>query len=68
MKPAILRTDRKDRRLFKNKSGKRTFVVVGREIGGSNLPAVFKTEGQAVKFIKQRVAKGTIINADEANS
>ncbi len=68
VKPANLRTDRKDRRLWKNKSGKRECVVIVRERGGNSLPAVFKSEGQALKFIQSRVAKGTIINADESNA
>ena len=68
VKPANIRTDRKDRRLWQNKSGKREVVVIVRERDGNSLPAVFKSEGQALKFIQSRVAKGTIINADEANS
>jgi hypothetical protein len=68
VKPANIREDRKDRRRWQNKSGKREVVVVVRERDGATLPAVFKTEAQAVNFIKARVAKGTVINADEANS
>ncbi len=68
VKPANIREDRKDRRKWQNKSGKREVVVVVRERDGGTLPAVFKTEAQAVNFIKSRVAKGTVINADEANS
>ncbi len=68
VKPANIRKDRKDRRLWQNKSGKREVVVIVRERDGNSLPAVFKTEGQALKFIQSRVAKGTVINADEANS
>lgn len=66
VKPANLREDRKDRRLRQNQSGKRKFVVVIREKGGETLPAVFKTEGQALDWIKRRVAKGTVLHADEA--
>ncbi len=68
VKPANLKEDRKDRRLWKNKSGKRQVVVVVREHGGQSLPAVFKSEGAALSWIKSRVAKGTVLNADEANS
>ena len=39
-----------------------------RERGGNTLPAVFRTEGQALKFIKSRIVKGTVINADEGSS
>jgi hypothetical protein len=39
-----------------------------RERNGRSLPAVFRTEGQALSFIRSRIAKGTIINADEGSS
>lgn len=68
VKPANLREDRKDRRLFKNQSGKRQCVVVVREHGGQSLPAVFKTEGAALAWIKARVQPGTVLHADEAPS
>jgi transposase-like protein len=68
VKPANLKEDRKDRRLSQNQSGKRKVVVIIRERDGKSLPAVFRTEGQALGFIKSRVAKGTVINADEASS
>jgi transposase-like protein len=68
VKPANLRTDRKDRRLFENKSGKRKVVVIVRERDSGSLPAVFKSETQALSFIRSRVAKGTVINADESNA
>ena len=68
VKPANLRTDRKDRRLWQNKSGKREVVVIVRERDGGSLPAVFKSEAQALNFIRSRVAKGTVINADESNA
>lgn len=43
-------------------------VVIVRERGGNSLPAVFRTEGQALGWIKARVSKGTTLNADEAGS
>ena len=49
-----------------NQTGKRKVVVVIRERDGNSLPAVFRTEGQALNFIRSRIAKGTIVNADEA--
>lgn len=67
VKPANFRENRKDRRLSRNQSGKRKFVVVIREKGGETLPAVFKTEGQALNWIKSKVEKGTILHADEAS-
>jgi hypothetical protein len=43
-------------------------VVIVRERGGNSIPAVFKSEDQAISFITKRVAKGTLLNADEAPS
>ena len=68
VKPANNRADRKDRRLWQNKSGKRQCVVIVRERDGASLPAVFKNEAQALNFIRSRVAKGTLIQADESNA
>ena len=68
VKPANLRENRKDRRLGKNQSGKRKVVVVVREKGGETLPGVFKSESAAVGWIQSKVAKGTILHADEAPS
>lgn len=68
VKPANLAEHRRDRRLARNQTGKRRVVVVVRERGGNSLPAVFRTEAQALSFIKARVAKGTVLNADEASS
>jgi transposase-like protein len=68
LKPANFRENRRDRRLSQNQSGKRKVVVIVRERGGKTLPGVFKTEGQAVAFIKQRVKRETILHADEASS
>ena len=68
VKPANLREDRRDRRFSRNKSGKRQVVVIVRERNGNGVPAVFKSEAQAYKFIAARVAKGSVVNADEANS
>jgi transposase-like protein len=66
VKPANLRDHRLDRRFGVNQSGKRRAVVVIRERDGNSLPAVFRTEGQALNFIRTRIAKGTIVNADES--
>jgi len=67
-KPANLRENRRDRRLARNQTGKRQVVVVVRERNGNSVPAVFRTEHQAQRFIRARIAKGTIVNADEAGS
>lgn len=66
IRPANLKEDRIDRRLAKNQTGKRKVVVVIREHGGETLPGVFKSESAAVAWVKSKVAKGTILNADEA--
>jgi transposase-like protein len=68
VKPANRREYRRDRRLRFNQSGKRQCVVVVRERDGYTLPGVFRTEAEALSFIRQRVAKETTINADEAGS
>lgn len=66
VKPANARENRRDRRLAENRSGKRKVVVVVRERGGRTLPAVFKTEVQAIAWIKSRVHADTSIMVDEA--
>ncbi len=68
VKPANLREDRKDRRFRRNQSGKRQCVVIVRERDGHSLPAVFKSEGSALSWIKARIQTGTVVNADEAPS
>jgi len=68
VKPANLREDRKDRRLWKNQSGKRQAAVIVRERNGNSVPAVFKSEGAALSWIKSRINAGTVVNADEAPS
>lgn len=68
VKPANHKENRRDRRLAKNQNGKRQVVVVIRERGGRTLPAVFNTESASAGFIAARVAKGTLVQADEAAS
>jgi hypothetical protein len=68
VKPANHADNRRDRRLRRNQSGKRQVVVIVRERGGNSVPAVFKSEAQALSFISKRVARGTTLQADEANS
>src|SRR5580698_476025 len=68
VKPSNHVENRRDRRLVKNQNGKRQCVVIIRERDGNSLPAVFRSEGPALSWIKSRVAKGTVVNADEANS
>lgn len=66
VKPANLKADRKDRRLARNQNGKRKAVVIVRERNGNSVPAVFAGESQALAFIRARIAKGTIVQADES--
>jgi transposase-like protein len=68
VKPANLRENRRDRRLRQNQSGKRQSVVIVRERNGNSVPAVFKSEGAALSWIKTKIASGTTVNADEAGS
>jgi transposase-like protein len=68
VKPANLRENRRDRRLRQNQSGKRKVVVVIRERDGVTLPGVFKSEGEALDFIRRKVARGTEVHADESGA
>ena len=65
-KPENKKAERVDRRLAEEQTGKRQVVVVAREIKGRTLPFVVPRESAAVPLIRQRVASGTIIHADEA--
>jgi hypothetical protein len=39
-----------------------------REHDGNSVPAVFRTEGTALSFIKARIKPGTVVHADEAGA
>jgi hypothetical protein len=66
VRPHNRKNERIDRRLGDNQSGKRRCVVIVRERGGHSVPAVFRSEDQALSFIRSRIAKGTVVNADDA--
>lgn len=68
VKPANRKEDRLDRRLFRNQSHKRRVVVVMRERNGRTLPFVFRSEEQAIPTIKEHVADGSVIYADESSA
>src|SRR6266446_271861 len=68
VKPANRRENRRDRRLRQNQSGKRRVVVVIRERGGKTLPGVFRSEAEALSFIRTRIAPQTAVYADEAGA
>ena len=53
-------------RLAENRSAKRQVVVVMRERAGRTLIQVASTEAAAVPSIRQRVAKDTVLHADES--
>lgn len=65
VKPANLRADRKDRRLYENQSGKRQVVMVMRERGGRTLPFIAKSEAAAVPVITSSVVSTATVFADE---
>jgi ISXO2-like transposase domain len=68
VKPANRKEKRVDRRLAINQSGKRKVVVVIRERGGKTLPGVFRSEADALNFIRRSVPASTTLYADEAGS
>ena len=61
------KADRKDRRLASEQTGKRQSVVVARERGGKTLPFVVAKEADAVALLRERIAMGSIVHADEAS-
>src|SRR5205085_8289860 len=66
IRPANVKDDRVDRRLAKHQTGKRRVVVVMRERNGKTLPFVFKSEDASLPTIRERVAVGATVHADEA--
>src|SRR5271166_134195 len=66
VRPENLASNRIDRRLAENQSGKRQVVVVMREREGRTLTQVSSAEEAAVATIGQRIAKGTLVHADES--
>jgi len=65
-KPENKKAERVDRRLAEEQTGKRQVVVIVREREGRALPFIFGKEADAVPTIKQFVAPGSIVHADEA--
>src|ERR1700732_2725309 len=66
VKPENRKEDRRDRRAAEERTGKRQVVVVIREVMGRTLPFIVPRESAAVPLIRQHVASGTIIHADES--
>jgi transposase-like protein len=67
VRPSNRKADRIDRRRAEHQTGKRRSVVVMRERNGKTLPFVFPSEDAAVPTIRERVAIGSTIHADEAS-
>jgi transposase-like protein len=67
VKPANEKTNRRDRRLVANQSGKRQSVVVIREREGQSVTFVGKSEAEGVAHVASSVAPGTVVHADEAS-
>ena len=67
VRPANRAADRIDRRRTENQSGKRRVVVAMRERDGRTLAQVFGGEEEAaVPTLRQRIAHGTVVHADES--
>jgi transposase-like protein len=66
VKPTNWKENRRDRRLAENRNGKRQAVIVVRERKGRTLTFVEKTEDAALPKIREIIAPGTVIHADEA--
>jgi hypothetical protein len=67
VRPANKKTERIDRRAAEAQTGKRQVVVVAREILGRTLPFIVPRESAAVPLIRQHVASGVVVHADEAS-
>lgn len=65
VRPANKRADRIDRRLLRNRSGKRRVVVVLRQRGGRTMARSFLREAQGVEFARERIVSGSGVSADE---
>jgi transposase-like protein len=66
IKPANKKAERIDRRTAENQTGKRQVVAVVRERDGRTLPFIVAKESDAAPLIRQHVASGAIVHADEA--
>ena len=66
VRPENRAADRIDRRRAENRSGKRRVVGAMRERDGRTLAQVFAGEDAAVPVIRQRIAPGTVVHADES--
>jgi hypothetical protein len=67
VKPANYKQNRRDRRFAVNQNGKRRCVVIMRERNGRSLPFVFRAEDASIPAIRDHVAPGTTLYADDAS-
>ena len=67
VKPANSKTERRDRRLSENRSGKRQVVVVGRERDGQSLAIVAKSEALGGEVVAATIHHMSTVHADEAS-
>jgi transposase-like protein len=67
VKPANHKEHRRDRRRAINQSGKRRVVIVMRERQGKTLTFVAKSEDAGVPTLRDRIATGSTVYADEAS-
>lgn len=65
-RPANRKEDRTDRRLADAQTGKRQVVVVARERYGRTRPFVVAKESDGVPLLRQVIASGSVVHADEA--
>src|SRR6516164_2971869 len=68
VRQANRKEDRADRRTVEEQTGKRQVVVAAREITGRTLPFIVPRESAAVPLVRQHVASGTTIHADESGA
>jgi len=68
VRQANRKEDRADRRTAEEQTGKRQVVVVAREILRRTLPFIVPRESAAVPMIRQHVASGTTVHADESGA
>lgn len=67
VKPENVATERVDRRLAEEQTGKRQVVVAIRERQGPTLPFVVAKESDAIPAIRAHVPPGATVHADEAS-
>lgn len=68
VKPANRKENRRDLRLSANRTGKRQVVVIMRERAGKSLPFVAASEDASLPTIRDHVAVGSTVYADDASA